>query len=413
MRLTMDGVAKMEWTRNQSYREFDIGDSNLGFKSAFKREPGPHADAPFAVNYPAYDKWTVQITLPNKGAGFGLAGAAPEVDTTVAGRRYQRRSRIDAGVVTMVAEEQSLAPEFPASQAEAASAALRALSLFDVFVRGQGGPEPMSEDDVTTQPTDAKGFELRGATFMGRREYDRAIADFTEAARLDPGAAKYAYDRGAAHYQTAEDELALADFDRALRLDPHDILALMARADLRMVRGETTPAEKDFAQALTMSSSPTAVLIRRAAAYSRAEQFEGAVKDCDSLLATDPTPQVRAGWLFARCWNRARWGHELEAAVVDCTQALTLAPKYADSLDGRGLAHLRLGHYSQAIEDYTAALAMAPTQATSLFGRGVAKIKYGLLADGAVDLAAARASDPTIDGKFAHFGVVPPIATKR
>ncbi len=413
MRLTMDGVAKMEWTRNQSYREFDIGDSNLGFKSAFKREPGPHADAPFAVNYPAYDKWTVQITLPNKGAGFGLAGAAPEADTTIAGRRYQRRSRVEGGVVTMVAEEQSLAPEFPASEAEAASAALRALSLFDVFVRGPAGPEPMSEDDVATQPTDAKGFELRGATFMGRREYDRAIADFTEAARLDPGVAKYAYDRGAAHYQKTEDDLALADFDRALRLDPHDTLALMARADLKTIRGEFAGAEKDFAQALSLSSSPTSVLIRRAHAHERAGQFERAVRDYTALLATDPAPTVRAEWLNARCWGRAEWGSELEAAAGDCTEALTATLQHPTILESRGLVRFRLGQYQKAIEDYTAALALSPGRATSLFGRGLAKLKSGQSAEANADLAAARAADPTIDETFARFGVFPPTATRR
>jgi hypothetical protein len=128
LRMTMEGSARMAWVLNGGLREFDIADSNLGFNAVFKREPDPDADAPFSVDFPAYDKWTVQIRLPDGGADFRLGGAPLDVDETIAGRHYVRHARLDHGVATMVAEEQSLAPEFPFSEADAASAALRELT---------------------------------------------------------------------------------------------------------------------------------------------------------------------------------------------------------------------------------------------------------------------------------------------
>ena len=108
MRLTMDGVAKMDWTHNSDVRDFDIADSSLGFNAAFKREPGPHADAPFAVNYPAYDKWTVQVILPlAKGPDFAWRGRPPS----------STRSSRDGATNALPASNRVWRPQWPKSVA--------------------------------------------------------------------------------------------------------------------------------------------------------------------------------------------------------------------------------------------------------------------------------------------------------
>ena len=126
MVFSMDGVANMNWSQGAFIRDFDIGDSNLGFYTSYAREPGPNTDAPYAVNYPAFQKWTVLITLPSTGAKFELANAA-DVDQTIAGVEYVRHSHIDGGAVTMVASQRAVTPEFPASEATSAALALRKL----------------------------------------------------------------------------------------------------------------------------------------------------------------------------------------------------------------------------------------------------------------------------------------------
>ena len=411
MRLTMDGTAKMDWTRNGDVREFDIADSSLGFIAAFDREPGPRVDAPYAVNYPSYDRWTVRIVLPGKGAGFSLAGAPANVDTTIAARRYQRWARLDDGVATMVAEERGLAPEFAAADAPAAAAALRDLYRFNVVVRSPAASDAAGDDLLpAAPPRTAADYSLRGAAYLAHRDFDRAIADFSEAARLEPGVAKPLYDRGAARFEKGQDILALQDFDQVLRLAPRDTLAMTARGDLYMARGERALAEKDYAAALRLAPDPRTVLERRAAAHERAGLFEAEVRDDDAMIALAHEPGARPGLLNARCWARAEWGHELAPALTDCDMALSLLPGAADILDSRGLVNLRLARFKEAIEDYDAALAQSPNRAGSLFGRGLAQLGLSQKVEGRADLAAARTLSPTIDAEFARYGVRGPAA---
>lgn len=414
MRLTLDGMATMNWTRNGSLRDFDIGDSNLGFETSFKREPGPNQDAPFTVSYPDDNKWTVLITLPNHGAGF-LLGGGTDTDQTIAQRRYTRQTRIEDGVVTMVAQEQSLAPEFPFADAAQAATRLRDLHTWDVIVRGPSTAEAsridaasLAEDGPpTAAPTDARGFDRRGASYLRRNDYPRAIADFSEAVRLAPTAGVYHYNRGAAHLAAGHTELAFEDFTQALRINPRDGLALAARGEIYLIRHDEARATADFNQAVILLPADTGVLTRIALAYDRAGLFEKAVRGFDAALAKTTDPYNRAPLLNGRCWAKGEWGQELESGVADCTAALAIVPGDSGALDSRGFVHLRLGQYDKAIDDYDAALRISPTLASSLYGRGLAEARSGQAAKAATDLAAGKAASASVVADFARYGLVP------
>ena len=61
----------------------------------------------------------------------------------------------------------------------------------------------------------------RGKLYQETQEYDRSIADFNEAIRLDPKLT-IAYDwRGLSYYYKGDNDRAIADFDTAIRIDPN------------------------------------------------------------------------------------------------------------------------------------------------------------------------------------------------
>ena len=407
MRLIMDGQGKMDWVENGSVRDFQIDGSDIGFSRSFKREPGPYADAPISVPYPLYRRWTVTIALPNRGQGYRLLGA--DADKTVAGRNFRRHSRIEAGVVTMTAQEEAVAPEFPFTEAETASAELRALAAHDVFVRGPGkpaaAPDP-AEDELAETPTDAAGFSRRGVTFLNRREYDRAVADFTAAARLEPREGKHLYNRAAAFVEKKDDAKALADLNEALRLNSKDVLAYLARGELLLRKGDAK-GWKDFDQGLAMAPKDVNARDRRAAAYDLAGRYREAIDDLSILLAGALPRERRPAVLNARCWVRAEWGRDLDEALTDCNAALNLAvaPDKPAILDSRGLVELRQQAYDKAIATYDESLSLEDKHAASLFGRGLAKLHKGKVTEGRADIAAALAIDPAVEQEFAKFGV--------
>jgi len=404
MRISMDGSANMDWSKDGAARYFQIADSSLGFEPAFKREPGLHADAPFAVNFPSFSTWTVVITLPNAGSGFGLMDAV-DVDQTIAGVVYQRRTRLAGAVVTMTASERSLAPEFAASEAEADADALRLLADRDVTVRREmvAAADARETMDLGPTPADATGFSIQAAAYLERRDFSHAIADLDQAIKLAPTTAKYFYNRGVARFENQQDDQAMANFNQALRLDPSDAFALDARGELYLVRKDTKLAQADFAAAAKSAPNDVHRMHREADAYDETEHFDEEVGVYDQIIASAPT----ATHYNDRCWARAESGHDLEAALGDCATALKLEPNLFSAYDSRGFVELRLGRYDAAIKDYDAALQAASTQASSLFGRGIAELRKGDKLKAQNDIAAAKQAQPDIDATFAKLGVKP------
>jgi tetratricopeptide (TPR) repeat protein len=404
MRLTMDGSASMDWRKSGGARDFEIDDSNLGFEPSFKRDPGPGADAPFTVAFPSFNQWTVTITLPRGGVDFGLLNAG-DVDQTIAAVRYQRRSRIQGGVMTMTASERSLAPEFAASEAESATTQLRNLTAYDVTVRDAALPTNAAQVDASDAgppPADAAGFATRAAGRLEAADYVHAIADFDQAIRLDPTSAKFAYDRGVAHFENHQDDLALADFDRALRLNPSDAFALDARAQVHLIHGDAKQARADFDAAAKVAPNDTRRLAREAKAYDSAARFDDELEVLDRLIARAPS----AEFYNDRCLARAESGRNLDAALRDCDAALRLEPGYAAALNTKALTELRLGRLDDSIRDYDDAVGKG-AEATAFFGRGVAELRKGEKQKSDKDLADARRLEPAIDADFTRIGLTP------
>ena len=176
-RLTADGVARMDWiASSDGSRFYRVPATALGADISFKREPGPHQDAPYGVNYPLYVKTTRQISLPPDGS-YLLVGA--DVDKTLAGMALHRAARIENGVLTVEMSTRAVEREFPATEAEADAATLRELATTGVSVvyqnAGAGaGPraartEGLPADRVAADRGDAAAqYRLSEAYRQGR-----------------------------------------------------------------------------------------------------------------------------------------------------------------------------------------------------------------------------------------------------
>src|ERR1700761_9142880 len=74
-------------------------------------------------------------------------------------------------------------------------------------------------------PNDVVAYNGRGLGYYLRRDYDRAIADFDQALRLNPSYPVAYGNRGLVSNDKHQYDRAIADLDQAIRLAPKDAIA--------------------------------------------------------------------------------------------------------------------------------------------------------------------------------------------
>jgi tetratricopeptide (TPR) repeat protein len=162
----------------------------------------------------------------------------------------------------------------------------------------------------------------RGWTFRHKGDYERAVADFDEAIRLDPAYVAPHLGRGIGHLRLREYDAALADFTKAIALDRWLALAYVGRGEtlLEMSDAATDRAIADFNRAIKINPALPQAYVDRGFAFQRQGALDKAIADYDRAIALDPS----------------------------------LAAAYAN----RGAAREEKGEHAAARADYEAALAL-------------------------------------------------------
>ena len=211
----------------------------------------------------------------------------------------------------------------------------------------------------------AEAFSNRGLGYRQKGDYDRAIADYAQAIKLNSKLAAAFNNRGVAYDKKGDYDRAIADFDQAIKLTPS--------------------AEGYF---------------NRGNAYLGKSQYASAIDDYNQAL------KLKADFAPAldnRCWARAVVGI-LKPALADCNEALRLTPNNAATLNSRAFIFLKATQYDPAVADYDTALQIEPKVAFALYGRGLARIKNDDPA-GERDIAAAKTIQADIGEEYARYGV--------
>jgi len=112
-----------------------------------------------------------------------------------------------------------------------------------------GGCTAVIQSHRQTPDNLARAFFYRGRAWEAKTQYDRAIQDFDEAIRLDPGFPDAFNFRGVAWSGKGQFDRATADFDQAIRLDPNYAVAIYNRGLAAQNLGRSDEATQYFDQA--------------------------------------------------------------------------------------------------------------------------------------------------------------------
>lgn len=96
-------------------------------------------------------------------------------------------------------------------------------------------------------------YTNRGVAQAAIGKLDKAIGDFTEAVRLNPGNALAFYNRGNVRFDRGDMRDAIGDFDMAIAKDPEFTLAYYNRGLARETLGEREQSIADYRKALELA----------------------------------------------------------------------------------------------------------------------------------------------------------------
>lgn len=233
---------------------------------------------------------------------------------------------------------------------------------------------------LALDPRNIRGLVDRASAFIDLKRLDRAIADYTTAIGIEPTPGLY-QDRGNAHVRNGDYEKAVADFTEALQRSPDNVSLLLARSRAygRLDRLEEALADLD--KAVEQAADDANIRRQRGEIHNRLGQTDEALADFDEgvrLDAEDPLLRFHRGNLLS---DRG----ELDRAIADYTVAIREDDEASGAYTNRGNAHARLGEHELALADYAKALELDPEDALAFANRATVYMRQDRLDDALAD----------------------------
>ncbi|MEO1982355.1 MAG: tetratricopeptide repeat protein [Fuerstiella sp.] len=248
---------------------------------------------------------------------------------------------------------------------------------------------------VQAEPS-AENFHLRGIAFLAHRQFDKAIADFSESLKRRPGQAGVLNNRGQAWYLMKDYAAAVNDLSAAIKADPRHFLALNNRALCYIATGQFNDALPDLNAAIQLNNEYPEALNNRGVVHSKTGNYTAAIVDFSAALNIDNNyieaygnrayahrqqgndalaindlktamiknprdfqPANDLAWMYATSQNESI--RNASEAVRLATAACTMS-QYEDwnALDTLAVAHAANGDFDAAKQWVTTALEKAP-----------------------------------------------------
>jgi len=119
----------------------------------------------------------------------------------------------------------------------------------------------------------------RGNAYASLRDYDRAIADYSQAIMLKPQYAEAYHNRGSAWNGRGQPDRAITDYSQAIAIAPHYVQAYFNRGNVFAGRGEAARALAEYTRAISLDPGFLPAYLGRAEVYFHTGEYGKAWSD--------------------------------------------------------------------------------------------------------------------------------------
>ena len=149
--------------------------------------------------------------------------------------------------------------------------------------------KPNKSKPVANPDPKASSESVRGGDDHYRQgELDEALADYTEAIRLDPKNAEAYNNRALTYNRKGELDKAITDFNDAIKIKPNTPRLYNNRGLAYAKKGNFDKAISDFTEAIKLDSRHIESYGARAYAYSLKGEYKPAISDAEMFLKIAP-----------------------------------------------------------------------------------------------------------------------------
>jgi len=148
--------------------------------------------------------------------------------------------------------------------------------------------DPKSDIELTDAPSDPNSYGTRAEAYLSSNEFDLAIANCTEAIKLDPRNAPAYGTRAEAYRLKGEWDLAIADATKAIQLDSKNVRAWYTRGETYRMKGDFDRAIADCTNGIRLSPEYFVAYATRGAAFRQKKDCPSAIADLTECLRLNP-----------------------------------------------------------------------------------------------------------------------------
>jgi serine/threonine protein kinase/tetratricopeptide (TPR) repeat protein len=246
----------------------------------------------------------------------------------------------------------------------------------------------------------AEAYNGRGQAYFNLKQFDKAISDYGEAIRLKADFAEAYSNRAFAYTRAGQFEKALADCNEAIRIKPDFAEAYKNRANPHNSLQQYEDAINDCTEAIRLKPDYAEAYANRATGYNGLKHYDKAIADCEEALRLKPE-LFQAHVIRGTTYN---FQGQFEKAISDFTEAIQRQPDLADAYFFRGYSYINLKQYDASIADSTEAIRLNPSFANAYNNRAYAHYCLKQYDPCIADATEAIRLDPKLSLAFSNRG---------